>query len=51
MYPSARVDEHSTGHGLGLKLVRRVMKLHDGKFDINNNKDGKGATATIKFPS
>ena len=49
--PTRRTDEHgSVGHGLGLKLVRRIMKLHGGKFDINNNKDGKGVTATIEFP-
>jgi signal transduction histidine kinase len=50
VYPSVRVDEHSTGHGLGLKLVRRIMKLHNGKFDINNNEDSEGVTATVKFP-
>lgn len=51
VYPSVRVDEHNTGHGLGLKLVRRIVKLHDGKFELNNNNDGKGVTATLKFPS
>lgn len=50
VYPTQKIDE-SKGHGLGLKLVRRIVILHDGKFDINNNKDGKGVTATVKFPS
>jgi len=50
VYPSKKVGGSNTGHGIGLKLVRRIMKLHGGKFDINNNKDGKGVTTTVTFP-
>ena len=49
VYPAKKTDGNK-GHGLGLKLVRRIVRLHNGKFDINNNKDGKGVTATIKLP-
>ena len=50
--PAKRIDEDGaiSHHGLGLKFVRKIMNLHGGKFDINNNKDCKGATATIEFP-
>jgi len=47
--PTTKIDQ-KIGHGLGLKLAQRITTLHNGKFDINNNKDGKGVTATVKFP-
>nr|MCS5589249.1 HAMP domain-containing histidine kinase [Candidatus Thioglobus sp.] len=43
VYPTIKIDEDK-GHGLGLKLVRRIVKLHNGEFDINNNKEDKGVT-------
>ena len=50
--PAKRVDggDGISHHGLGLKFVKKIMKLHGGKFDIENNIDGKGVTATVKFP-
>lgn len=50
--PAKRVngDDGTSHHGLGLKFVKRIMRLHGGKFDIKNNIDGKGVTATVKFP-
>ena len=50
--PAKRVDggDGASHHGLGLKFVKRIMKLHGGDSDIENNIDGKGVTATIKFP-
>ena len=47
--PTTKIDQ-KIGHGLGFKLAQRITTLHNGKFDINNNKDGKGVTATVKFP-
>jgi signal transduction histidine kinase len=37
------------GHGLGLRFVKRIMELHDGKYNLCNH--WGGAVATITFPS
>lgn len=37
------------GHGIGLALVKQIVKSHDGTFDIISAK-GHGTTVTIAFP-
>jgi two-component system cell cycle sensor histidine kinase PleC len=38
------------GTGLGLPIVRGLMDLHGGSFELNSRK-GDGTTATISFPA
>ena len=38
-----------TGSGLGLMIVRRIVREHGGEIDIVNN-EGKGLTLTIRLP-
>jgi two-component system sensor histidine kinase CreC len=35
--------------GLGLNLVKIIMELHDGIFEINNRQDVKGVVAKLTF--
>jgi len=37
------------GHGIGLSLVERIVKLHDGTMEVNS-KIAEGTTFTISFP-
>jgi nitrogen fixation/metabolism regulation signal transduction histidine kinase len=37
------------GSGIGLSLVRQIMRLHGGQLKINSNK-GKGTTVCLVFP-
>lgn len=39
------------GTGLGLAIVKKIIEEHDGKFNIHDNPNGRGATATIEFKS
>jgi two-component system, sporulation sensor kinase E len=39
----------STGSGLGLMIVRRVVRDHGGEMDIVND-EGRGITLTIRLP-
>lgn len=39
----------STGSGLGLMIVRRVVRDHGGEIDIAND-EGRGITLTIRLP-
>jgi signal transduction histidine kinase len=39
----------STGSGLGLLIVRRIVREHGGEFSIQST-DGKGLTLTIRLP-
>lgn len=38
------------GHGLGLSLTQRIIKLHDGRLLINSSQ-GNGTTITVTLPS
>lgn len=37
------------GHGIGLSLVERIIKLHDGQLHLQSKKDS-GSTFTVRFP-
>jgi signal transduction histidine kinase len=39
-----------TGTGIGLSLVNRVVKMHNGHIDITSKK-GKGTTVSLSFPT
>jgi len=39
----------STGSGLGLLIVRRIVREHGGEMAIESN-EGKGLTLTIRLP-
>lgn len=45
---SARQGE---GFGLGLPLVQAIAELHDAEFSLADGPNGKGLTATIRFPA
>jgi signal transduction histidine kinase len=36
--------------GLGLSLIKIIMDLHDGEFEISNRHDTKGVVAKLNFP-
>ena len=38
------------GTGLGLYIAKSIVEAHEGNIWAENNKDGKGATFTIKLP-
>jgi signal transduction histidine kinase len=38
-----------TGSGLGLLIVRRIVREHGGEIDVVNN-EGRGLQLTIRFP-
>lgn len=42
-------DELTDGLGLGLSIARRVVQIHNGTIEIDNNPD-KGITVRIKLP-
>jgi signal transduction histidine kinase len=39
----------TTGSGLGLLIVRRIVREHGGEIDIVNNQ-GRGLQLTIRLP-
>ncbi|MDQ6623271.1 MAG: ATP-binding protein, partial [Verrucomicrobiota bacterium] len=39
----------SSGSGLGLLIVRRIVREHGGELGIESN-EGKGLTLTIRLP-
>ena len=41
----------NNSHGLGLRQVIRVMKRHEGEFQLRNRAMKKGAEAILKFPN
>jgi signal transduction histidine kinase len=47
---SAARDAHTRGSGLGLSLVREIVKLHGGSVTVASE-PGEGATFTVKIPS
>jgi signal transduction histidine kinase len=46
----SRLARKYEGTGLGLPLVRQLVKIHGGKFDIQSE-PGAGTIVTIRFPA
>ena len=44
------LNKRGTGTGLGLTLVKSLMELHEGSFELFSQK-GIGTTATLIFPA
>ena len=38
-----------TGHGIGMMIVHRIMRDHDGEVGLDS-KEGSGTIVTLKFP-
>lgn len=43
------VTTRSKGTGLGLAIVHRIMEDHNGRLDLGNRKDGRGALVSLEF--
>lgn len=39
------------GSGLGLSIVARVVRAHNGKIEVYSDGPGQGATFTITLPT
>ena len=37
------------GHGLGLMIVQRIMRVHGGQVGVES-REGKGTVVTLQFP-
>ena len=37
------------GHGLGLMIVQRIMRMHGGQVGVES-REGKGTVVTLQFP-
>ena len=46
----ARPDTGARGNGLGLRFVRKIMKLHGGEVSLQNRFIQQGAEARLRFP-
>lgn len=42
-------DRHTAGSGIGLTIVRSIVKAHGGTNDVGSE-PGKGSTFTVKIP-
>jgi PAS domain S-box-containing protein len=43
------LDRTQGGLGVGLTLVQRLVKLHDGTIEVQSDGKGRGATFTVRF--
>jgi two-component system sensor histidine kinase CreC len=50
-YSLARPVSGRKGGGLGLVLVREIMRLHGGEVTLANRTDGRGARAVLRLPA
>ena len=46
----SRPDTGIRGNGLGLRFVKKIMKLHGGEITLQNRFIQKGAEAKLRFP-
>ncbi|MEC7595653.1 MAG: ATP-binding protein, partial [Pseudomonadota bacterium] len=46
----SRPDTGNRGNGLGLRFVRKIMKLHGGEVSLQNRFIQQGAEAKLRFP-
>jgi two-component system sensor histidine kinase CreC len=46
----SRPDTGVRGNGLGLRFVRKIMKLHGGEVSLQNRFIQQGAEAKLRFP-
>jgi two-component system sensor histidine kinase CreC len=46
----SRPDTGNRGNGLGLRFVRKIMKLHGGEVSLQNRFIQHGAEAKLRFP-
>jgi two-component system sensor histidine kinase CreC len=46
----SRPDTGVRGNGLGLRFVKKIMKLHGGEITLQNRFIQKGAEAKLRFP-
>ena len=46
----SKKPRETEGHGIGLSLVNRIVKLHDGNIIVNSD-SGKGTEFIIILPS
>ena len=46
----SRPDTGVRGNGLGLRFVRKIMKLHGGEVSLQNRFIHQGAEAKLRFP-
>ncbi|RAR43244.1 sensor histidine kinase KdpD [Paenibacillus sp. MDMC362] len=49
-YSSGRTPPARQGHGLGLPMVARIAKAHQGELILESDR-GKGLTAVVKLPA
>lgn len=48
-YSSTRKGAVRQGHGLGLPMVARIVKVHHGRFLLENHEEKGGLKATMEF--
>jgi GAF domain-containing protein len=46
-----KVDRDTSGHGIGLARVRRVIRSFDGEVYVHSDGVGSGTTVTIRLPA
>lgn len=44
-----RLDENKNGYGLGLNIVDRIVRIHQGELSFKNRTDPKGFIVIVKF--